>query len=857
MALLLFLLQHHERMVPLRELLPAVWPGVRVSAAAVSTALKELRRSLGDDGVRQYFIRRKRSHGMQFVAPVRSSPAADTRSCKGGLFGFTRGLSMFFVGRERELEELERLLLDPGQAAMHVAIEGPPGIGKTELALQLVHRLTRDGHFPGGAFWLNAENPDLSSAWGAQLASELGIDIDSAERRTHRVLRQLGQSRAPTLVVLDNVESWEPARRPSPLPTGPHIRVLCTTRVRNLGGAAYRHLSLDILRPPDDRTLLCKLAARDLEPGVDTLLERLDGHALALEIAGAYLATRSLETAQDYLRALRDQPDRIDRSVRGRVAYDRSLDSSLSALWNRLDSASQRAWTIAACFSPTPATVELAHLAGIEAGAFHVLEGLHLVQTRGHGRWSMHRLVRAFAHRRAGAELRAEARDLFIRGCVARAEAVDRTQGTFVPEEDTIQIEAAIHLAPSLEQPAVELALLLAVGASTVIDNGHAFPTRKQSFERSLELSEQLGGIEGLCGTLGRYLMHYSLSGDATGAGRVTAHLESLADREGAALPRLQAHCARGMPLFELGRLRESLRWLHAATDVLDSNSLSPATLSPKPLRAAGLPAAADDVFGGPATALINAALLCGLSGDLARADAHFARFHERLAQPFHIAAKATSLCQLMVIQTIHGRYASSVSSASELIRVARIHDLDFHIYAGQFHRSWALIQAASDPSQAHLETLLRAFERMRRITFDYLLAFRLGLVARALHTFGHSSEALRVLDRALQQVETRDERFFESELWRIRARCLEEPALVRRSLERALTLADAMGASLWALRAASDRLEFELGLEPLEEPEHGAARREVAKRLESLPTVQGQWPDLTRARQLLATSHA
>jgi predicted ATPase len=57
-----------------------------------------------------------------------------------------------FVGRARELAELERLA---GEAAI-VTVTGTGGVGKTRLALELAHRLL--GHFPAGV-WLADLSP--------------------------------------------------------------------------------------------------------------------------------------------------------------------------------------------------------------------------------------------------------------------------------------------------------------------------------------------------------------------------------------------------------------------------------------------------------------------------------------------------------------------------------------------------------------------------------------------------------------------------------------------------------------------------------------------------------------------------
>lgn len=77
LRLLLYLVDRHERTVPKQELLNNVWPDAVVSDTALSSALKELRRALGDDGTRQRYVHTLRGLGYRFVAPVEESVASD------------------------------------------------------------------------------------------------------------------------------------------------------------------------------------------------------------------------------------------------------------------------------------------------------------------------------------------------------------------------------------------------------------------------------------------------------------------------------------------------------------------------------------------------------------------------------------------------------------------------------------------------------------------------------------------------------------------------------------------------------------------------------------------------------------
>jgi DNA-binding response OmpR family regulator len=87
--LLVSLIRNRRRVVCKRELLEQVWAGVHVSDTALSSALKDLRHALGDDGAHQRLIRTLRGHGYRFVAvvqerwdaPVEPGPAASVPRC--------------------------------------------------------------------------------------------------------------------------------------------------------------------------------------------------------------------------------------------------------------------------------------------------------------------------------------------------------------------------------------------------------------------------------------------------------------------------------------------------------------------------------------------------------------------------------------------------------------------------------------------------------------------------------------------------------------------------------------------------------------------------------------------------------
>ena len=75
-ALLCLLVENPDRVISKDEMIATVWGGRFISDAAVSTALKLVRKALGDDSEVQAFVKTVRGRGHLFVAPVRIVSAA-------------------------------------------------------------------------------------------------------------------------------------------------------------------------------------------------------------------------------------------------------------------------------------------------------------------------------------------------------------------------------------------------------------------------------------------------------------------------------------------------------------------------------------------------------------------------------------------------------------------------------------------------------------------------------------------------------------------------------------------------------------------------------------------------------------
>jgi tetratricopeptide (TPR) repeat protein/transcriptional regulator with XRE-family HTH domain len=230
-----------------------------------------------------------------------------------------------FVGRDRELTELARAVDEhPG---MPMLIDGPPGAGKTALALRFAHQIAY--RYSGGQLYvdLRGHSPEARPLSSSEVlerfltalgvpSGELPTDLEERAARWRTAL-----AGRPILVVLDNAAD---SRQVEPLLPGTSTcAVVVTSRERlsrlALRTGAYRvtvgvmniHESLALLRtrvPPE------RAAA---EPGPLVMLANRCGHLpLALRIAAERVAIASHHTVADLVAELEDDSplDALDLS---------------------------------------------------------------------------------------------------------------------------------------------------------------------------------------------------------------------------------------------------------------------------------------------------------------------------------------------------------------------------------------------------------------------------------------------------------------------------------------------------------------------------------------------------------------
>ncbi|MGW0825850.1 AfsR/SARP family transcriptional regulator [Streptomyces sp. NPDC002845] len=327
-----------------------------------------------------------------------------------------------FSGRDAELAALDRLVTGPEDSpasptAVAVSVvSGTAGVGKTALAVHWAHR-TRH-RFPDGQLYVNLRgyDPDHPMPPGDALTrflTVLGVPGDEipldADDRASRYRTETADRRM--LVVLDNALSEEQVR--PLLPGSPTCAVVVTSRDSLAGLVALhgaRRVGLGPLPPPDALDLLRTLigARVDIEPGpAADLADQGVRLPLALRIAAELAVAHPSRPLSDLVAELADEQRRLDLLDAG---GDRraAVEAVFSWSYRHLPAPAARAFRLLSLHpGPEADAHAVAALTGDApseeraADTLRLLARAHLLRPAPSGRFGMHDLLRAYAHRLA------------------------------------------------------------------------------------------------------------------------------------------------------------------------------------------------------------------------------------------------------------------------------------------------------------------------------------------------------------------------------------------------------------------------------------------------------------------------
>jgi tetratricopeptide (TPR) repeat protein/cellulose biosynthesis protein BcsQ len=264
-----------------------------------------------------------------------------------------------FTGRGGILEQVREQLRGGMTAVLpqHQALFGLGGVGKTQIALEYVHRFLADYDL---VWWVSAEHVDNVVASLAELGSRIGApggdDMALASQETVRMLSR-GVPTKRWILVFDNADSPEDLADYFPTGGGGHILVTSRNQAWSEKGAT---LAVDVFRRQESVEHLSRRAPGLSPSEADRVAEAVGDLPLAVEQAGAWLAETATPT-DEYLRRLTEQT----AAVMG-LNQPADYPETVAATWNisieRLKErspASVRLLQLCAFLAPEPISAKL------------------------------------------------------------------------------------------------------------------------------------------------------------------------------------------------------------------------------------------------------------------------------------------------------------------------------------------------------------------------------------------------------------------------------------------------------------------------------------------------------------------
>ncbi|POX60503.1 transcriptional regulator [Streptomyces sp. Ru62] len=314
-----------------------------------------------------------------------------------------------FTGRATELERLRQAAETAdttGDGSVWV-LWGPPGCGKTTLALKAAAELTE--RFPDGCFVVDlhgVEGPVAPTESALRLLKALGVSdrrLAEEDAQGHTGLLRALLAERQCLVVLDNARD-EGQVRPL-LPATGRSLVLVTSRWSLSGLEAVDRLALTEMTQTEAVQLLRRILGEERADAEVEAVARVaalcGGLPLALRVAGNWLTVRSGWRVTHLVRRLADEEHRLRALAAGDVRVEAAFMLSYRQLTRQ---AARMLRLLGLVTGPDMTAAYGAALTGTTVfEAAEVMDELveaGLLQTSFTGRYQLHDLLRLFARAR-------------------------------------------------------------------------------------------------------------------------------------------------------------------------------------------------------------------------------------------------------------------------------------------------------------------------------------------------------------------------------------------------------------------------------------------------------------------------
>ena len=317
-----------------------------------------------------------------------------------------------FVGREAELAEIQRLLLDELGCRLLTLI-GPGGTGKTRLALAVASQML--DVFSDGAYFVSlasvSENADIVPA----IAEALRFTFYGQDDPKDQLLAYLGQKQL--LLVVDNFEHLlDGADLMSEiLGQAPEVTLLTTSRERlnlqeewvyEVPGLAFPALkeetseglssysAIELFTQRARQTVPNFAPSEDEMIDIGCICQLVEGMPLGLELAAPWVRTLSCrEVAAEIERSF----DFLSTTLRNMPERHRSLRAIFEQTWGRLSEAEQAVLRQLSVFRGGSTRKAAEQVTDATLPVLSSLVDKALLRRTNTGRYELHELIRQFA----------------------------------------------------------------------------------------------------------------------------------------------------------------------------------------------------------------------------------------------------------------------------------------------------------------------------------------------------------------------------------------------------------------------------------------------------------------------------
>ncbi len=350
LEVLAHLLVHHQRVVTREELLAEIWEGRFVSDAALSRAIREVRRLLGDTAAESRWVKTVYGRGFSFAgevvaedrAPAEPQVVDGSRDAEPARPGGSLPASLTpLIGREREVGEVCSLLA----TTRLLTLTGAAGTGKSRLALAVAARVAE--RFGDGVVFVSLAEVAEPELLGGALALAAGVTDAGGGSALEAVECHLRDQEL--LLIIDNFEHLSVA---APAVTDllracPRLSAMVTSRFVLQVEGEQEYLVPPLSLPDRDAgpalveaapavamfLARARAALASFRPDEEELAyvveicRRLDGLPLAIELAAARV---KLFSPRELWQRLAERLDLLSSPSRARADRHRGLERALA-----------------------------------------------------------------------------------------------------------------------------------------------------------------------------------------------------------------------------------------------------------------------------------------------------------------------------------------------------------------------------------------------------------------------------------------------------------------------------------------------------------------------------------------------